>query len=514
MRHILEFDEFQQCRLQFKTHQPTTSKAKIPVSIPYRRKFYFNHHNKYTIRRNINITGDIFMKRTMEITVINKSESELARQSENLTHGKWTDGVKPPVVIGPNSSGYVNSQKQTGSSYGTEGRCAYTIMDKDSNHPVLSIDWDKPYGHGESKLAASVAPDFPYTATVETISKSDEHYIACVTLTGKSEPKINIASWMTKNWDLLASKKINRICLPGSHDSGTFKVTYETRFGSARNTKTQLLNFGMQLMEGIRVFDVRPVLYMDQFHTAHTSHVDTISIGWQGAIGVKLDEAFAQIREFCAKDENKNELIILDFSHFLDWSNRDEHADFNKETMLKFEKFIQQNLGVALVRGASGDLLKMTLSELIYGTGTGRRNIIARFSDFDKECTNPQNGLWDKDELPMTGEYSNTNDLKKMVNSQLIELRKSERGSSSNNLFSLCWQLTLDSSQSAIAGSASILDLAEEANPALHKNLTDWINKGLINKSTFPNIINTDACQESVTKAVALSLKITAIANE
>lgn len=123
------------------------------------------------------------MKRTMEITVINHAAVPLTKCSEKLKHGKWTDGVEPTPVIEPSGKGYINSQKETGAAYGTEGSCSYIILGKGSDHPELKIDWDKPYGHGRSEVnAAILTPNSPYKATVETISDSTEHYVARVTV--------------------------------------------------------------------------------------------------------------------------------------------------------------------------------------------------------------------------------------------------------------------------------------------------------------------------------------------
>jgi hypothetical protein len=123
------------------------------------------------------------MTRTMKITVSNLTASSLVRTSHNLKHGKWTDGVEPTPVIEPGGNGYINSQKQTGAAYGTEGSCSYIILDKDSDRPELKIYWDKPYGHGRSEVTAAIlTPDSPYKATVEAVADSTEHYVARVTV--------------------------------------------------------------------------------------------------------------------------------------------------------------------------------------------------------------------------------------------------------------------------------------------------------------------------------------------
>lgn len=460
------------------------------------------------------------MQRTMEITVVNETDAKLTCRSEKLVHGKWTDGIKPTKVIDPSEEGFINSQKETGAAYGTEGNCRYIIVDS-SNHPELEISWTKPYGHGASGVEAAIfmsdsshlMPSSPYTAAVEPVSSSTESYVARVTVSGHGDPQRSISSWMTQNKGLLSNKKLSQICLPGSHDSGTFKVTYETKYGSARNTKTQFFNMEVQLMQGIRYFDLRPALYKGKLYTAHYTHIDAAKLGYQGAIGVALAEAFEQIRSFVGKEQNKDELMILDFSHFIDWDNRDTKPSFTADQMQLFEDLIQKYLGTVLVQGVAGDLANKTTDGLIHDSGAGRRNVIALSSSFAATDTATRRGLWNTANLSLAGGYSDTNDLSKMEETQKKSLLDFKR-SSDAELFQLCWQLTLSDTQSAVAGSASILDLAEKANPALFPNVDAWIREKTIDPSRYPNTINTDACCEANTRAVELALRICNLVNQ
>lgn len=124
------------------------------------------------------------MKRTMAITVYNHTAVPLVRNSDHLTHGKWTDGDRPTPVIKPGANGSINSQKETGAAYGTEGYCKYVLADS-SDQPTLEIGWSKPY-HGESSVnAAILTPDSPYTTTTETVSTSSESVVVRVTVNAK-----------------------------------------------------------------------------------------------------------------------------------------------------------------------------------------------------------------------------------------------------------------------------------------------------------------------------------------
>jgi hypothetical protein len=442
--------------------------------------------------------------RRMKITLENGTDVLLVRNSAKLTHGKWIGGVEPAVKIQPGGNGHIDSEKQTGASYGTEGDCAYVIVEQGTSQ--LEIHWDKPLGSGRSEVTAKATP--PYVASVRTTVETSEDFAATVKVTGQEDRKKHISNWMTENWDLLGNKKLNRICVPGSHDSGTFQTTSATNYSSERNTRTQLGNIEQQLQQGIRYFDLRPALYKDDFYTAHYSYIPTLDLHYQGAIGVSLKEAFDQIRSFVGKPQNENELIILDFSHFIDWDHRDDHPNFDSSLMERFETFIQTHLGAVLVRGkVDDDLANEVLNDLIHGAGAGRRNVIARSDDFARTAESARAGLWSAFSLGTSGGYSNTNDPAKMKSDQLSQLTLAPH-SKGSGLFQLCWQLTLDASQNVAPTASSILDLANKANPDLYPTVTEWMSRKYIDGDTFPNIINTDFCDEAKTKAVELSLSI------
>lgn len=318
-------------------------------------------------------------------------------------------------------------------------------------------------------------------------------------------PGASASSWMTDNWSLVHNRRLTRICMPGSHDSGTFDEEKETAFGSVRNTRTQLFDIGLQLIQGVRVLDLRPAIYRTKFYTAHWSVVG--SLGYQGAIGVSLATAFDQIAEFVAKDENRCELIVLNFSHFINWDERDTVPHLNSHQKQAFSNLVLDRLSNRLICGATDALRTGTLETLI-GRGPDRRNVVAVSPTFEQNETEAMRGLWNPSYfLPTHGEYSKTNDLHKMRKGQLDNMRMYDRAGG-DFMFELCWQLTLSDTQSAVAGSSSILDLAEKANPDLRPTVEDWIRAKQITRDYYPNVITADACDDSVTAAVKLSLDI------
>lgn len=317
-------------------------------------------------------------------------------------------------------------------------------------------------------------------------------------------PSAVTSSWMTLNWDLIRNQSLDRVCLPGSHDSGTFDEKQETTFASDRNTRTQLFDIRLQLMQGARVFDLRPAYYEGQFYTAHYSTVPVF--GAQGAIGVSLATAFDEMAAFVAASENSRELIILDFSHFSTWNGRDVSLGLKNNSA--FAELVRQKLSRWLVCGEPGELFTRTLDELMTD-GKDRKNVIAISPTFESDATQTRLGLWNKDYFPTQGAYSHKSDVKAMADKQLENLRTFSHAKS-RFMFELCWQLTLSDVGSTPLGSNSILALADVANPQLPTTVGKWMagDKPSITTEYYPNIINTDACLNSVTQAVQLAIGI------
>ncbi|WP_153766862.1 hypothetical protein [Endozoicomonas sp. OPT23] len=143
----------------------------------------------------------------------------------------------------------------------------------------------------------------------------------------------NSASWMT---DLLADSdlSLNQICIPGSHDSGTYAIsTYSGLdpemdealkgiFDIAGNALalpikdivkawsiTQTLNTYNQLKSGIRYLDIRARMVNGTLYTAH------------GLLGATIADMLDEIRRFL--DEHPKEVVIFDIQELLGMSQQD-----------------------------------------------------------------------------------------------------------------------------------------------------------------------------------------------
>ncbi|EJF64505.1 PLC-like phosphodiesterase [Dichomitus squalens LYAD-421 SS1] len=123
---------------------------------------------------------------------------------------------------------------------------------------------------------------------------------------------------MSEHLSTFGAYPVGQICLPGSHDAGTYKLERSTAPGGTRsNVITQTLSIYQQLEHGVRWFDIRPFLIKDSpgdagtWRTGHFSPLGGV-LDWQGGCGASIDEVINDINNF-TKDHS--ELIILDVSH-------------------------------------------------------------------------------------------------------------------------------------------------------------------------------------------------------
>lgn len=140
---------------------------------------------------------------------------------------------------------------------------------------------------------------------------------------------------MASNWmgDLLARHKkafreipINRLLIPGSHDSGTCHMS--------SSAKTQSLTILQQLQEGIRYLDIRPRVHKSTFYVHHseTGPDGSADLGHYST-SLKPDDPanniyiFKQIRDFLLL--HPHEILILKFQNFSAFGE-DDYYDFIK----------------------------------------------------------------------------------------------------------------------------------------------------------------------------------------
>lgn len=171
------------------------------------------------------------------------------------------------------------------------------------------------------------------------------------------EKRIEPASWMGSHKTLLANKPLNRIVIPAAHDAGMYRFSHGSDLApdateqmvkifkyagslgkiagpsvSALLAQTQQRDFGEQLLQGIRYFDLRPAIHPDgRFYCVH---------GWWGP---PLEECLEIVRRFT--DRYPDEVVFLGFNHFWDrryqLENKLKQGEGEGMTRAHWESFFQ-----------------------------------------------------------------------------------------------------------------------------------------------------------------------------
>jgi hypothetical protein len=316
----------------------------------------------------------------------------------------------------------------------------------------------------------------------------------------------NPASWMK---DLLLPVKstytLRDIVLPGSHDAGMSVLSGVggSQSGTINecNTLTQTLSIGGQLNAGIRMFDLRVGTFNGNLYMKHCSS-DCMADAIGGGFGQKLSAALNEIRQFL--QTNTDEIVLLTFSHFCE-----------QETPVReLAEKILTGLGKELVyRRASGDIGTIPLKDM-----AGK--VIVTFEHYSQSdglidsCTiDDESGAF----INFRRKYAATNEIGKFLVKQESFFRALSKGTRSNDLVRLDWQLTQSSDEAAMACNdfqnektnplvsgmmlltnvirkhQSIIDLSIDGNQYLPLNLNEWISRGIITPANKPNIIYVDA---------------------
>ena len=123
---------------------------------------------------------------------------------------------------------------------------------------------------------------------------------------------------------------LHQITIPGTHDAGCY-LSHNTL--TSPFSQTQELTIAAQLMHGIRYFDLRPRYYWsitrwaDEWWIHHGGMVYT---GGRINNGIYAGEEgiLHEIAQFLHDRRNDQELVILNFSHFYNFTAADAHSRF------------------------------------------------------------------------------------------------------------------------------------------------------------------------------------------
>ncbi len=290
-------------------------------------------------------------------------------------------------------------------------------------------------------------------------------------------------SWMCDNLGLLGGRTLRKLCIPGSHDSGMSTFDGHTAGATLANTQTQSRGILGQLMSGTRYFDIRPVQSRGKFKTGHYSEINVPIFGrtWQGANGQSVTSIINDINNFTL---TYKELVVMRLSHDLN-TDLDNNA-YRPLTRDEWNQLVSELAAIDCLYvaddPASVNLSQLTLADYI---GAGRAAVIvAADTDAANLGDHARKGFYTYDRFRVYDQYSNTNDVGKMISDQIGKMRQ-QRPSPDSPCFLLSWTLTQQGAQ--VIRGPSILEMAQEANAKLYESLLPACTP-----SCFPNVIYVD----------------------
>ncbi|KAI0771441.1 PLC-like phosphodiesterase [Irpex lacteus] len=127
------------------------------------------------------------------------------------------------------------------------------------------------------------------------------------------------SSWMQTHLHVLGDLPLSKVCLPASHDAGTYRLGWHTSFGTESNVLTQTRSIFDQLELGVRYLEVRPVLTSPApgkppglWAAGHYTGEGADKVGWQGGNCMELREIIDEVNRFT---QDNPELVFVEISH-------------------------------------------------------------------------------------------------------------------------------------------------------------------------------------------------------
>lgn len=315
----------------------------------------------------------------------------------------------------------------------------------------------------------------------------------------------NTAKWMEQ---FLRPEKSNLnlkdIVFPGSHDAGMSILTatggQQKGTINACNTLTQLITIEQQLQQGIRMFDLRVGAYNKMLYTKHAAS-DCMEDAIGGGYGERLKTVAEGLKKFL--QENKQEVVLISFSHFCE---KEAPLAQLQDSLLNWigTEHIYQNTAATI----SDVPLKQLAGKVILSFEIpGWNNPLFPRCDM----TDTSNAF-----INFRRAYASTNDMNKLLQTELDFFNKLKIGVAKNDLIRLDWQITQSADEASaicndfqdeklnpivngaillanmIRKNKSIIDHAKIANLQLPVKINEWITNKTINHRNRPNIIYVD----------------------
>ncbi|KAK4239587.1 PLC-like phosphodiesterase [Achaetomium macrosporum] len=303
-------------------------------------------------------------------------------------------------------------------------------------------------------------------------------------------------NWMRNMYDVIGSRKVRHLIMPGTHDAGMSKISNMIdSIGSAANTQTQGISIYNQLRAGSRWFDLRvgSVHANDNagqnngFWVMHVNdEMATIAIG---NTGESLDEVIREINQFTS--ENPGEIIFLPLRYLVGRYELPDRGPILWNAAIVNDFF-------AKLRGLNNRCPNLD-------TSTGFQNQKASYfmdQNGGKGCVipllnghleggvpteSPTDGIYSISRMNIQDHWSNMMKAEDMAPDQVSNWRSATHGGGSDygSLMIAQWLVTPD----AIASTAYSLQAfaIQPTNPSLY-----WAGVNGVDPEHWPNVILVD----------------------
>lgn len=284
--------------------------------------------------------------------------------------------------------------------------------------------------------------------------------------------------------DTFKNQTLRNLFIPSSHDAACYAFPQDI-VAAHPFVLTQQLNFSNQLIKGLRHFDLRPFYDQGTFqpHKFHHDIFETLTT---------LDDLILQVVNFYSGDWDKRqyEIIILDFTHFMNYKQTDETYK------LFFDKIFNSTLNQYLIpQGTFGPNTSLTT---MWTASTTQRVIASVNADAYaayQAITGSKPNIWNGTSLFASGwdgskfwpNKSNKSDLIDFINSNI------DGFSENTNLWVLQDILTASPTQ-------SVYSLADKAHAALYESSgLAWRSKAnLVMQDYYDECTTIEAIMENI----------------
>ncbi|CAB3400846.1 unnamed protein product [Caenorhabditis bovis] len=297
--------------------------------------------------------------------------------------------------------------------------------------------------------------------------------------------------WMTNLPVELKRKPLHKLCIPGSHDSGAYKLNVSLPVGHDQNywkllhqiakirgvktiiknwSETQTLSIKEQLNIGVRYFDLRielvekpPFCSFDDIFAVHALY------------GESVPSFLNDIKEFL--DANKEEVVILDVNHIF----RMSHVDFLHMFVIPLQELFGRDSFCPIMV----DIADSTLEELVE---TNHRLIVV--GPYENQVM----GIVYSNEY-ITSHWPNLNSIY-----DLIAFMRNEVNQKKPPVLNVLQGMMTARLSDIIRNLFG--NLREDFGLPSRKTTTDFINSLTFKEKDNVNIVITDEVDENFTKAV------------